>query len=98
MSEATKGNATMNCVRDAFSDFHYTALYCLPGRYAPVLVMRCAASLANAARSCGCQWLAARLAWYAYDVADHTMSGKEFRLLPQMMPWAYSQDEGRFMP
>ena len=77
---------------DAISDARYTVCYVWPGQYAAVPVMRAAAALATLARRFGCHRLARRLAWYAYDVADHTWSSRELILLRRMMPWAYSVD------
>lgn len=86
-------------LRDAIGDVRYTVCYVWPGRYAALPVMRAAAALASTARRCGCRRLARRLAWYAYDVCDHTPSGREFVLLRAMMPWAYPEDEcWRFNP
>jgi hypothetical protein len=84
---------------DMLRDQTYMICYAYPGRYAAVPVIRAAAALANVARRLRCHRLARRLAWYAYDVADHTPTGREFRLLKTLMPWAYPvADDWQFRP
>jgi hypothetical protein len=86
-------------LRDAIGDIRYTVCYVWPGRYVAVPVMRAAAALANVARRFGRHRLARRLAWYAYDVADHTRSGREFVTLRAILPWAYPVDgDWHFQP
>jgi hypothetical protein len=38
------------------------------------------------------------MAWYAYDVADHTYTGREFEALPSLMPWAFGEGDWDFRP
>jgi hypothetical protein len=84
---------------DMIRDARYEVCYVCPGRYAAVPVIQAAAALANIARRMRCRRLARRLAWYAYDVADHTETGREFRLLKTLIPWAYPvADDWQFRP
>ena len=84
--------------RDYLLDQWYTVCYSWPASYAAVPVIRASATLANAARRMRCRRLARRLAWYAYDVADHTQTGREFELLPSLMPWAFGEGDWDFQP
>jgi hypothetical protein len=85
-------------VGDYLLDQWYTVCYCWPASFAAVPVIKAAATLANAARRLRCKRLARRLAWYAYDVADHTRTGREFDFLPAMMPWAFGAGDWDFRP
>ena len=83
---------------DFLRDQWYTVCYCWPARYAVTPTIRATAAIANAARRLRCHRLARRLAWYAYDVADHTPTGREFEILPSLMPWAYGEGDWDFRP
>lgn len=87
---------------ERFEELRDAALLGWPARLAPTASIRLVARLATLARRLGMERRAARLAWWAYDIADHTLDGQEFlTVLPAALPWCYPDRENRpgwFLP
>lgn len=87
---------------ERYEELRDQLLYLVPARLAPRASIRTLGWLATRARAYRLERLAARLAWWAYEVADSTRDGQEFLdVLPASLPWCYPDRENRpgwFLP